>query len=264
MEPQLRLAQVVAQYLQSLPPAEQAHAQQELGRLLRWFGSESTLRDLTPQEVADFAQGLMANGDERRGQTLKDFLAYLKRKGLTEENLGKYIRLARSTRKARPVANTVSPASVYLTAEGVQRLQEELETLRRERITLAEEIRRAAADKDVRENAPLEAARERLGWVASRIQELETLLQSAQVMATPQVPQERRKVTPGCTVVLREEATGKEFSYLLVDPRESNPLAGRISIESPVGKALLEHYEGDEVEVRIPKGTTRYRILHIT
>ncbi|MCS7206783.1 MAG: transcription elongation factor GreA [Dehalococcoidia bacterium] len=265
MQPQPRLAQVIAQYLRSLPPEEQSFAQQELGRLLRWFGSDSTLAALSPQELANFAQGFAPNDDERRGKAIKDFLAYLKRQGLTTDNLGKHFRLPRPSRRVRPVPAPESAAPpVQLTAEGMQRIQAELDTLHKERVALAEEVRRAAADKDVRENAPLAAARERLAWVVSRIQELEGVLRQAQVMAVATATQERRKIAPGCTVALRDMDTGKEVTYTLVDPRESSAWAGRISIESPVGKALLDHYEGDEVEVRVPKGITRYRILRVS
>ncbi|MFN3973999.1 MAG: GreA/GreB family elongation factor [Dehalococcoidia bacterium] len=259
------LVQAIADYLQGLPQGEQTPAQQELRRLLRWLGSDSTVADLTPQVVANFTQQeFPGNGDEHKGKALKDFLSYLKRKGLTSENLGKYVRTPRSTRRPKQTVNNEAQAPVHLTAEGLQRIQGELDALRQEQLALAEEVRRAAADKDVRENAPLEAARERLGWVSSRIRELEALLHQAQVMETPSVSQARRKVCQGCTVVLLDRASGREVSYALVDPRESSPLAGRISVDSPVGKALLDHYEGDEVEVRAPRGVVRYYILKVT
>lgn len=259
------LAQVIADYLQGLPPEEKPLAQQELRRLLRWLGSDSTIADLTPQVVANFAQQeFPGNGDERKGKAIKDFLSYLKRKGLTSENLGKYFRVPRPTRRSKPIANNEVEALAHITPQGLQRIQEELNALRQEQVALAEEVRRAAADKDVRENAPLEAARERLGRVSSRIQELEALLRKARVVEAPSASQERRKVALGCTVVLRDEANGREVSYTLVDPRESSPLTGRIAIDSPVGKALLDHYEGDEVEVRVPRGITHYRILKVT
>lgn len=264
MESPPRLAQAIASYLKGLPSEEQAFAQQELGRLLRWFGSDSTLADLSPQEIATFAQDFAGNGDERKGKTIKNFLAYLKRQGLTQENLGKYFRIPRTSRRAKQTANAETKSPIPLTAEGIERVQKELESLRREQVALSEEVHRAAADKDVRENAPLEAARERLGWVVSRIQELEALLSQAQVMEARSASPERRKVSLGATVSLQDVATGREYSYTLVSPQESSPLAGRISTESPVGKALLDHYEGDEIEVQAPKGITRYRILRVT
>jgi transcription elongation factor GreA len=264
MEPHLRLAHLITQYLQTLPPEHQALAQPPLARLLRWFGRDTPLGALTPQEVVTFAQTLAENGDERTGQEIKAFLTYLKRRGLTEENLGKYIRTARGGRASPKASPEAVPTPVALTPEGLARLRAEAEELQRERVALAEEVRRAAADKDVRENAPLQAARERLAWVNSRLQEIEALLHTARVMDAAPTQGERRKVVPGCTVHLLDVATGREHTYTLVDPRESNPSAGRISTESPVGRVLLERCEGEEVEVRVPRGVVRYRILRVT
>ena len=122
-------------------------------------------------------------------------------------------------------------------------------------------MRRAAADKDFRENAPLEAAREEHGRIEGRIRELEGTLKSADVI------DEKEKVTPkvsiGDSIILRDLASGEELSYMLVSPREVDPTKGRISNLSPIGKAVIGQSQGRVIEVTVPAGKLRYQIKQI-
>ena len=120
-------------------------------------------------------------------------------------------------------------------------------------------MRRAAADKDFSENAPLDAAREQRGYLEGRIMELEGVLAAAVVMDETRAG--THKIGIGDEVVLQDLATGEEVRYSLVSPREVDPAAGKISSESPIGKAAIGRQAGDEVEVMVPAGKLRYRIV---
>jgi transcription elongation factor GreA len=124
---------------------------------------------------------------------------------------------------------------------------------------VAEELRLAMADKDFRENAPLDAARERQGLLEARIRELEATLKQAVIIADASLRSNAR-VGVGSAVLLRNLKSGVELRYVLVSPSEVNPAEGKISIASPVGKALIERSAGEEVEVAAPAGKIRFRI----
>ena len=126
-----------------------------------------------------------------------------------------------------------------------------------------QEIQRAAADKDVRENAPLEAAREQLGLVESRIRQIEETLRGA-VVVEPSNRAPGQKVAVGSKVALKDLDSGREAKYMVVSASEANPLEGKISDVSPVGKALLTAIPGQHVEVETPRGKQRFRVLAVS
>ena len=140
-------------------------------------------------------------------------------------------------------------------------MEAELTTLQSKRYEVIDEMRRAAADKDFRENVPLEAARERRGQLEGRIMELEEALKSAVVI------EEREKaalrVSIGDSVTLCDIETGEELRYMLVSPREVDPARGKISNASPIGKAIIGKEQGDAVEIIVPAGKLRYQVRQI-
>jgi len=194
-------------------------------------------------------------------EPVRAFLSYAKKQGLTASNLGVHLRLSKSTAKRKPQAAQRPVRRVELTAAGYRRLEEELEALRKERPRIALELRRAAADKDFRENAPLDAARERQGQIEARIRELEATLKAATII--DETPSKNEKASLGSTVVLRDLTHDESLRYTLVHPDEANPARAKISIASPLGKALIDRGEGDEVEVSASAGVIRYRIEKI-
>jgi transcription elongation factor GreA len=151
-------------------------------------------------------------------------------------------------------------AHVTLTAQGYAKLEKELANLKNQRSQVIEEIQKAAADKDFRENAPLAAAREQKAHSEGRIKEIEAILNQAKIMGKDQ---DTSRAKFGDTVVLRDLSSGKEFSYILVDPREANPSKGKLSVASPLGKAILDKERGQTVEVAAPAGTFCCRIESI-
>ncbi|HEX9779924.1 MAG TPA: transcription elongation factor GreA [bacterium] len=149
----------------------------------------------------------------------------------------------------------------YLTREGLKKLQGEQQALLRQKRELTEEVSAAAAMGDLRENAEYHAARERLQHVASRIAELDGKLQHVVLIDDLDIKDGEARV--GTTVTLHEERAKEEFSYQLVGPDEADPVSGKLSIASPLGKALLGKTEGERVSVTLPNGMAAYRVVRI-
>lgn len=149
---------------------------------------------------------------------------------------------------------------VYLTREGYERLKAELEYLRTvRRQEVARRLHEALSEGDILENAELEAARNEQAFVEGRILELETLLGTAEIIEEEQ-PSGIVRVGSRVTIV---EGDGPPETYHIVGPAEADPSRGRISYESPLGKALLGHQVGDEVRVNAPARSVIFRILEI-
>lgn len=143
-----------------------------------------------------------------------------------------------------------------------RRLEDEIKTLDHElKVQLPKEIQRAREHGDLRENAEYKAAKERQSFLQARIGQLRARLAALSMVNLDKIP--RDKVGLGSTVTLRETASGDELVYDLVTPEEADPTQGRISPSSPIGKSLLNHEEGDVVEVRVPSGTKEYEITHL-
>jgi transcription elongation factor GreA len=149
-----------------------------------------------------------------------------------------------------------------MTRNGYEKLERDLRQLKTvERPQNVQEIAEARAHGDISENAEFHAAKERQGHLEARILQIEDRLARAQVIepggAAPDA------VRFGTTVVLEDTGSGEKVEYTLVGEDESDAAAGRISISSPVARALLGKAEGDEVRVRVPKGTREFEILEI-
>jgi transcription elongation factor GreA len=166
-----------------------------------------------------------------------------------------YLKAKKTAAKAAP-ARRPGVRSPSLTAEGAEELKRQLQALRQERTTVVGQVRSAREDKDFRENAPLEAARERLAQMDSRIGAIEAALGGAVVekKASP-----ARRAGLGSRVTI-SDPNGKTAIYTLVDPSEASLAKGKISVTSPLGQALVDREEGQEVEVQAPGGRLRYRL----
>jgi transcription elongation factor GreA len=242
-----------------------AEARQTLSRFLRWFGTDRTLATLTPADMEAYsvdASTETLSGSERI-KAVRDFLQYSKKNGFIGTNLAFHVKLRRTPRQsraqaARPSAN--NDEIFQLTAEGHAELLVNVEYLKNELSRNSLEIAKAAADKDVRENAPLEAAREYQGQLSSRLLISEDTLAKAQIIDKNA---RGREVRHGSALKLQDIASGEVLEWTLVDPREADSLADKISTNSPVGEAVLGAKMGDEVEVSAPKGTVRYKILSV-
>ena len=151
----------------------------------------------------------------------------------------------------------------YLTQKGYQKLHEELEYLKLvKRKALSKAIGEARAYGDISENAEYEAAKEAQGLNEKRIAELEEKLSRARILEDENIPSD--EVLIGATVRIKDLDTAEELEYMLVSETEADYAQGKISVTSPVGSGLLNHKENDLVEIKIPAGTLKYKILKIS
>lgn len=258
----LSLSDAAAQYLVNLTPEKRQKNQSEITKFVRWYGEGRTVNSLTGQEVEDYTGHMTSTITElnERLDPIKDFLSYAHKHKMIDNKMAHLIKVKKSTTRITYLGKQQEQSSL-LTPEGFAALESELQSLIAQRPKIVDEIRKAAADKDFRENAPLEAAREQQGKNEGRIKELEAILKSASLI------NEKLKSTHGATIgdniTLRDLTTGDIVNYTLVDMREANPSKGKISINSPIGKALLGHKEKDKIEVIAPAGVIPYEIEEI-
>ncbi len=152
-------------------------------------------------------------------------------------------------------------AITYLTREGFDKLQQELEYLRTvKRKEVAERLHEAMEGGELIEDAEYEAAKNEQAFVEGKIHDLEMLLANARVIDPSLSKSEFIQV--GRKVTIQEGSNDPE-AYTIVGPAEANPRLGRISNESPLGRALLEHRAGDEVKVEAPDGSFMVKVLKV-
>lgn len=154
-------------------------------------------------------------------------------------------------------------STVPMTAQGAERLREELHRLKSEdrpRVILA--IAEARAHGDLKENAEYHAAREQQGFIEGRISDLEAQLSRAQVIDVAKLEPTGRVVF-GTTVELCDDESGQKVTYQIVGDLEADISKGRISISSPIARALIAKEEGDVVTVKAPGGDKEYEILAV-
>ncbi|MCX7912325.1 MAG: transcription elongation factor GreA [Dehalococcoidales bacterium] len=258
------LGEAVTKFLASLPTGEREKSQPEVFKFARWYGWERPFSQLAPPHVSSYADQLSTSDTdyEKKFEILRTFFTYAKKAGWSQTNLSPHLKAKnRRSRPASPQTQQKPREPVLLSRQRYEELTAELERLKKRSQELVVEIQRAAADKDFRENAPLAAAREERGYVEGRIKELEEILKAATIIEGKKDPAQKTGI--GDTVIIIDTATGEEFCYTVVDPREANPLRGKISFASPLGKALIGRCEGETVQITAPAGTMCYRIKQI-
>jgi transcription elongation factor GreA len=151
-------------------------------------------------------------------------------------------------------------SDIFLTEEGLVKMRAELQKLKTgKRREIVQAIQEARAHGDLSENAEYDAAKEAQAHNERRISELEDQLMRVRLIDESNVPKD--KVCIGKKVTLLNKKLNKEVTYRLVAPEESDFNAGKLSIASPIGKALIGKGKNDEVEVSAPAGVTRYKVL---
>ncbi|GGX55867.1 transcription elongation factor GreA [Saccharospirillum salsuginis] len=147
-----------------------------------------------------------------------------------------------------------------MTLEGEIALQNELKDLKQhQRPKVIQDIAEAREHGDLKENAEYHAAREQQGFIEGRIQEIENKLSNAQVINIQDIPKSG-KVIFGCTVTLLNLETDQGVTYKIVGEDEANVKVNKISVTSPIARALIGKEEGDEVVVKTPGGDVEYEI----
>ncbi|MDA0270205.1 MAG: transcription elongation factor GreA [Chloroflexi bacterium] len=227
-----------------------------------WFGSDRLMSELTGSQVADYAKN-HTSGQPEALEPLRAFLAHASRLALTEVNLVPFLKLgpaAGGARGGQGANQDLGGKAFYVTLDGLKFLEQHLAEEKAKRPLIAEKLREAMADKDFRENAPLDAARDEQGHLEARIRDLEEKLRNA-VIIDEDAKGGRANV--GSFVRMLNLSTEKEQAFTLVSPAEVDPKNGKISIQSPVGVAVQNRLEGDEVMVNAPSGSFPFRILEI-
>jgi transcription elongation factor GreA len=150
----------------------------------------------------------------------------------------------------------------FLTREGFQKLQDELDTLRTtKREEIATRLHEAIEGGELLDNAELEAAKNEQAFVEGRIKELEVLLATARVVDEKVARVETVQV--GSKVTIQVEGRKEKEEYTMVGAAEADPIHGKISNESPIGKALLNKKEGDKVQVETPAGILVIKVVKL-
>ena len=149
----------------------------------------------------------------------------------------------------------------YLTKDGLVKLQAEYKSRLAQKRELTEEVNKAAAMGDLRENAEYHAAREQLQRVSTRLAELDAKLGNVRLIDDLKVKAGEARV--GVTVTLEDQQTKERVSYVLVGPEEADPSNGKLSIASPLGKSLLGKKKGDTFTLSLPNVTVPYKILSV-
>ena len=150
---------------------------------------------------------------------------------------------------------------VPMLAEGYERLTADLKVLRAERPKIVEAIEEARAHGDLSENAEYHAAKERQGWIEGRIAEIEDKIARAQVIDVSKLSGNQIKF--GATVSVVDEDTEEEARYQIVGEHEADVKRGRVSITSPIARAMIGKESGDVVEVNTPGGVKAYEIRKV-
>jgi transcription elongation factor GreA len=152
--------------------------------------------------------------------------------------------------------------SVYLTRERLSALEQELRELKTTgRKSIAQKISDARGHGDLSENAEYDAAKEEQQHHELKIAKIEATLSRAKIIAARDLPNDKIYILS--RVKLKDLKTQEQFEYLLVSPEESNFEENKISVTSPIGKALLGKKKGDSVEIKVPVGLLKYEILDI-
>ena len=235
-------------------------AETQAERFVHWWGGDKPVTDLKPYDVESFVGNTVSGNSSdaaERVEGLRHFLDFLSKSSYTDLNLKKEAKVPRVKGMKRSNAAREETVVHRLTAEGHASLSKEFEDLKAQRSEIQQAISAAREDKDFRENAPLDAAREKQAFNEARIKEIESILKHAQII---QANGGGSGVVIGSTVVVRNLQTEREQRFTIVHPREVNPTAGKISVESPVGKAVLGRGMGDEVVVQAPAGAMRLKI----
>lgn len=151
---------------------------------------------------------------------------------------------------------------VYLTKERLRELEKELHEMKSKgRVEIANKISDARSHGDLSENAEYDAAKEEQSLFELRVSKLETMLSRARIIKSNDLPNDAVYILS--KVFLRDNKTGEEFRYLLVSPEEADFEQDKISVTSPIGKALLKKKIGDVVKIEVPVGFLEYTILDV-
>ncbi len=263
MASDVTVGEAIHNYISALKPESRPTMAPELQRFTRWFGPERRMGELTAFILERYQEQMDASGmdSKARLESLRHFLSDARSKKLLDVALANAVKVRRKTAAERASAGAQTAVqTIEMTQTGHDQLQSDLKRLElEERPRVTEQVSRARADGDLRENAPYHAAREGLQEIDRKINEIKETLAAATIAR--EATGERAGL--GTTVVVRDLHDNEELTYTLVGPGDVDRRGGRISIQSPVGQALVDHTVGDTIDVKVPAGNLRYRIEKI-
>lgn len=261
MAGELTVGDAIRNYITALAPTERPTVVPVLNSFGRWFGLERGLAEIDAVQLERFQDYVASSGVDptSRLEPLRTFLSDARQKKLIPVALASYVKIKRkSAAERQSLGRPVAVQTIDVTRAGFEQLQVELQKLESDDLPAAiASMQRAAADKDFRENAPYDAAKEHRAVIQRRIDEIKETLSHASIV--DEASEDR--VGVGTRVVVRDLDEDEEFSYTLVGPGERG--IGKISTQSPVGRALLDHIVGDVVSVTVPAGVHKYRVEKI-
>ncbi len=261
------LFDVLTEYLETLTPADHNTRGTYVRKYVDYAGGDFQVSLLTGARVELYAESQIKASDPRaadRVAALKAWFVYLKKKSYTEKNLGVHIRVRKSSARGAKRAPVVEheEALIEMTEDGLESLKHELDELKGSVSGLVEAVALAREDKDFRENAPLDAAREAMVFNQQRRREVEETLKRAVVVDARADVSGASSV--GSIVQVRRLDDDLEVAYQLVSAHEADAAEKKISIDSPVGKELLGRRAGDQVSVYAPKGVIEFEIKSVS
>ncbi|KTB48462.1 transcription elongation factor GreA [Dehalogenimonas alkenigignens] len=253
------LTDAAVAYLGSLSSGKREAVTPAVMNFVRWYGAHQSIDKIAPPKLGEYAESQPSGEDgAAKIKAVREMLAYAARQNWISSEMSGHLKVRKVVARVRSANSRPAVEKLVLTTEKQAEMTAELTGLKERRVHVIDDIKRAAADKDLKENAPYHAAREEKARLDGKIKELETLLKHAvigeQECAAGTVADLGRKVT------LKETASGAQRTYLLVTPREVNPKTGRISPVSPIGKAIMGRSAGEIVEVVAPACTVKYLI----
>lgn len=256
-------ADAIEHWVNSLDPERVREELPEVERFAEWFGSHRPLDTITPGDLARYRaieQARMGDDDPLEHlEPLRAFFAYTTRLSFTASDVLPALNLP-GPKAPASAADQLGGDAYFVTIEGLAALEREVEELRAQRPRIADDLRAAMADKDFRENAPLDAARDAQAHLEARIRAIETQLRHAVII---DADTKAGRANVGSTVRVLNLKGEREQIFHLVSPNEVDPTNGKISIESPVGQAVINHRSGDEVTVKAPSGELHLRVLEV-
>lgn len=253
------LGEALSEYILTLKPEQRRAQEAYVRKYVEHTGDQVEIASLTGSKVESYSESQVRAADPNapdRVAALKAWFQFLKKKNYANANFGVHIRVRKVAGRSGGNAVRLEEAPIEMTAEGVAQLRAELDVLNSRRPELVEAITLAREDKDFRENAPLDAAREALAFAEQRKKQIEVALKRAVVVERATADMS----AIGSSVTVTHLDRNVQVTYRLVGGREANASEKKISVESPVGQKLLNRRVGDEVEVTVPQGTIRYRV----
>ena len=263
-----KLINTVGAYTENLKDKDKTpSAVRELNKFVKHFQGDTNLNAITPAQIGDYAEQAGRNSLSEEVveglQSVRKFLAFAFKEEKTTVNLSTHFRV----RKTKTASNSGSRRSAKkdeqeITQECHDQLTKEKTQLESNRVNISNAIQTAAEDGDVRENAPLEAAREQQGREEARIKEIEAMLRSSIIVDTS--GRGTKVIRVGTTFTVEDIDKKKKTKYTLVSPSEANPSEGKVSDASPLGRAILGKKAGQKATANTPRGKTNYKITSIS